>query len=168
MTRGFLRTTWTSRASRLILLPIASRMALERAGRYVFLSVPGRNGLSDLYFGTDFFSELDRPQRWRVRPAASLPASAPGRFGAFPQINIGSTDDSTGIVRLLPDGARRDVFVFFRLQRNEPVRIDEVGRYNAPDFVSCTQGPRASLQTYACSPSTDTVTSTTTSVCSAT
>jgi hypothetical protein len=130
-----------------MLRPIASRMALERVGRYVFLSVPGGNDLSDLYFGTDFFSESDRPQQWRVRPTASLPASPPGRFGAFPQINIGSTDDSIGIVRSLPDGARRNVFVFFgcnEMSRYELMKSDGI-TLQLLFRVRKARGPRCEL-----------------------
>ena len=38
--------------------------------------------MSDLYSGTDLFSELDRLQREKAR-----------LFGGFPQLNIGATDD---------------------------------------------------------------------------
>jgi HSP20 family protein len=47
--------------------------------------------MSDLYSGTDLFSELDRLQREKAR-----------LFGGFPQLNIGATDDSIEIVAFAP------------------------------------------------------------------
>jgi HSP20 family protein len=59
--------------------------------------------MSDLYFGTDLFSELDRLQRQMASAFGGFPSSIrSGRFGAFPQINIGSTDDSIEVVAFAP------------------------------------------------------------------
>jgi HSP20 family protein len=59
--------------------------------------------MSDLYSGTDLFSELDRLQRQMANIFGGFPSSIrSGRFGAFPQINIGSTDDSIEIVAFAP------------------------------------------------------------------
>ncbi|AQH05205.1 heat-shock protein Hsp20 (plasmid) [Burkholderia sp. KK1] len=59
--------------------------------------------MSDLYFGTDLFSELDRLQRQMASAYGGFPSSIrSGRFGAFPQINIGSTDDSIEVVAFAP------------------------------------------------------------------
>ncbi|WP_395408462.1 Hsp20/alpha crystallin family protein [Pseudoduganella sp. UC29_106] len=59
--------------------------------------------MSDLYFGTDLFGELDRLQRQVTSLFGGFPSSIrSGRFGAFPQVNIGSTDDSIEIVAFAP------------------------------------------------------------------
>ncbi|SAK74580.1 heat shock protein Hsp20 [Caballeronia temeraria] len=59
--------------------------------------------MSDLYSGTDLFSEFDRLQRQIASMFGGFPSSIrSGRFGAFPQINIGSTDDSIEVVAFAP------------------------------------------------------------------
>ncbi|WP_250515433.1 Hsp20/alpha crystallin family protein [Caballeronia sp. INDeC2] len=59
--------------------------------------------MSDLYFGSDLLSELDRLQRQMANVFGGLPSSIrSGRANAFPQINIGSTDDSIEIVAFAP------------------------------------------------------------------
>ena len=51
--------------------------------------------MSDLFSGTDLFSEFDRLQRQMDSLFGGFPSSIrSGRFGAFPQVNIGATDDS--------------------------------------------------------------------------
>ena len=59
--------------------------------------------MSDLYFGTDLFSEFDRLQQQMASLFGGFPSSIrSGRSGAFPQVNIGSTDDSIEIVAFAP------------------------------------------------------------------
>jgi HSP20 family protein len=59
--------------------------------------------MSDLFSGTDLFSEFDRLQRQMDSLFGGLPSSIrSGRFGAFPQVNIGTTDDSIEIVVFAP------------------------------------------------------------------
>ena len=59
--------------------------------------------MSDLYFGSDPFSELDRLQQQVSSLFGGYPSSIrSSRFGAFPQVNIGSTDDSIEIVAFAP------------------------------------------------------------------
>ena len=59
--------------------------------------------MSDLYSGTDLFGELDRLQRQMASLFGGFPSSIrSGTFGAFPQVNIGSTDDSLEIVAFAP------------------------------------------------------------------
>jgi HSP20 family protein len=59
--------------------------------------------MSDLYSGTDPFSEFDRLQRQMESLFGGLPSSLrSSRLGAFPQINIGTTDDSIEIVVFAP------------------------------------------------------------------
>ncbi|MFM0341873.1 Hsp20/alpha crystallin family protein [Paraburkholderia fungorum] len=59
--------------------------------------------MSDLYSGTDLFSELDRLQREMASLFGGFPSSIrSGRSGAFPQVNIGATDDSIEIVAFAP------------------------------------------------------------------
>ncbi|MCA8092303.1 Hsp20/alpha crystallin family protein [Burkholderia anthina] len=58
--------------------------------------------MSDLYFGTDLFNELGRLQQM-AQLFGGFPSSIrAGRFGAFPQINIGATDESIEIVAFAP------------------------------------------------------------------
>ena len=59
--------------------------------------------MSDLYSGTDLFSEFDRLQQQIAGLFGGFPSSIrSGRFGAFPQVNIGTTDDSIEIVAFAP------------------------------------------------------------------
>jgi HSP20 family protein len=59
--------------------------------------------MSDLYSGTDLFSEFDRLQRQMASLFGGFPSSIrAGRLGAFPQVNIGTTDDSIEIVVFAP------------------------------------------------------------------
>lgn len=59
--------------------------------------------MSEAFFGTDLFSELDRLQRQMTSLFGGFPSSIrAGRFGAFPAINIGATDDSIEIVAFAP------------------------------------------------------------------
>ena len=59
--------------------------------------------MSDLYFGNDLFSEFDRLQRRIDELFGGFPSSIrSGRFGAFPQVNIGTTDDAIEIVAFAP------------------------------------------------------------------
>jgi HSP20 family protein len=59
--------------------------------------------MSELYSGTDPFSEFDRLQRQMASLFGGFPSSIrAGRLGAFPQINIGATDDSIEIVAFAP------------------------------------------------------------------
>ncbi|KVD59659.1 heat-shock protein Hsp20 [Burkholderia ubonensis] len=59
--------------------------------------------MSDLYFGTDLFSEFDRLQQQMAQLFGGFPSSIrAGRLGAFPQINIGATDESIEIVAFAP------------------------------------------------------------------
>ncbi|KWK73375.1 heat-shock protein Hsp20 [Burkholderia ubonensis] len=70
--------------------------------------------MSDLYFGTDVFSEFDRLHQRMMNLLGGFPFSirASG-FGAFPQVNIGATDDSIEIVAFAPgvDASKLDVSV---------------------------------------------------------
>ncbi|HEY2020168.1 Hsp20/alpha crystallin family protein [Paraburkholderia sp.] len=70
--------------------------------------------MSDFYFGTELFSELDRLQRQMSSLFGGFPASLrSSRFGTFPQINIGTTDDSVEIVAFAPglDAAKLDISI---------------------------------------------------------
>jgi len=59
--------------------------------------------MSDLYFGTDLFGEYERLQRQMAGLLGGFPSSIrSGRLGAFPQVNVGSTDDSIEIVVFAP------------------------------------------------------------------
>ncbi|KVT04086.1 Hsp20/alpha crystallin family protein [Burkholderia ubonensis] len=59
--------------------------------------------MSELYFGTDLFSEFDRLQQQMAQLFGGFPSSIrAGRLGAFPQINIGATDESIEIVAFAP------------------------------------------------------------------
>jgi len=59
--------------------------------------------MSDFYFRSDLFSEFDRLQRQMSSLFGGFPSSIrSGAFGAFPAVNIGSTDDSVEIVAFVP------------------------------------------------------------------
>jgi len=59
--------------------------------------------MSDLLFNTGLFDEFDRLQRQMSSVFGGLPTSIrASRFGTFPQINLGSTDDSIEIVAFAP------------------------------------------------------------------
>lgn len=68
--------------------------------------------MSDAVFGADLFSELDRLQRQMADLFGGFPSSIrSGRFGAFPPVNIGSTDDSIEIVAFAPGLKQEDLEV---------------------------------------------------------
>ncbi|NPT39585.1 Hsp20/alpha crystallin family protein [Paraburkholderia xenovorans] len=59
--------------------------------------------MSDLYFGNDLLSEFDRFQRQIDELFRGFPSSIRSvRRGAFPQVNIGVTDDTVEIVAFAP------------------------------------------------------------------
>ncbi|MFL9989372.1 Hsp20/alpha crystallin family protein [Paraburkholderia sediminicola] len=59
--------------------------------------------MSELYSGTDLFSDFDRLQQQMASLFGGFPSSIrAGRLGAFPQVNIGTTDDSIEIVAFAP------------------------------------------------------------------
>ncbi len=101
--------------------------------------------MSDLYFGTDLFSEFDRLHQRMMNLVGGFPFSirASG-FGAFPQVNIGATDDSIEIVAFAPsvEPSKLDVFVENGLLtisgEREPVgpqESDEVRTYAQERFA---------------------------------
>ncbi|TAL55688.1 Hsp20/alpha crystallin family protein [Pandoraea sp.] len=70
--------------------------------------------MNDFYFGTDLLSEFDRLQQQMASLFGGFPSSIRAtRFGAFPQINIGTTDDSIEIIAFAPgiDPASLDVSI---------------------------------------------------------
>lgn len=68
--------------------------------------------MSDTVFGADLFSELDRLQRQMADLFGGFPSSIrSGRFGAFPPVNIGATDDSIEIVAFAPGIKQQDLEV---------------------------------------------------------
>jgi len=59
--------------------------------------------MSDLYFGADLFSEFERLQKQMTGLLGGFPSSIrSGRLGAFPQVNVGSTDESIEIIVFAP------------------------------------------------------------------
>jgi len=59
--------------------------------------------MSELFFGSDLFEEVDRLHRQMASVFSGLPSSIrASRFGTYPQIDIGSTDDSVEIVVFAP------------------------------------------------------------------
>ncbi|WCM18744.1 Hsp20/alpha crystallin family protein [Paraburkholderia bryophila] len=70
--------------------------------------------MSDLYSGTSLSSEFDRLQRQMASLFGGFPSSIrAGNSGAFPQINIGATDDAIEIVAFAPgiDAAAFDLSI---------------------------------------------------------
>jgi HSP20 family protein len=69
--------------------------------------------MSDLYFGADLFREFDRLHQQMMNTLGGFPFSIRASGGAFPQINIGATDDSIEIVAFAPgvDPSKLDVAV---------------------------------------------------------
>jgi len=70
--------------------------------------------MSDLFFNTDLFGEVDRLQRQVANLFNAFPASLrASRAGTFPPVNIGSSDDSIEIVAFAPglDPAQIDVSI---------------------------------------------------------
>ncbi|SAK56644.1 Hsp20/alpha crystallin family protein [Caballeronia ptereochthonis] len=70
--------------------------------------------MSDAFIGPDLFSELDRLQQQMSSLFGGLPTSLRStRVGTFPQINIGSTEDTVEIVAFAPglDTGKLDVSV---------------------------------------------------------
>ncbi|WP_175821175.1 Hsp20/alpha crystallin family protein [Burkholderia sp. BCC0419] len=74
--------------------------------------------MSDIFYPSDLLAEFDRLQRQMAGVFTGFPASlrAP-RPGAFPPVNIGSTDDTVEIVAFAPglDPAKIDISVDRRL-----------------------------------------------------
>lgn len=59
--------------------------------------------MSDFYFRGDLFSELDRMQRQMSSLYGNFPSSIrSSRADAFPQLNIGSTEDAIHVVAFAP------------------------------------------------------------------
>ncbi|WP_423193601.1 Hsp20/alpha crystallin family protein [Cupriavidus sp. H18C2] len=59
--------------------------------------------MNDFLFGNALFSEIDRVQRQMAGLMGGFPSSLrASRQGAFPQLNIGATDDSVEIVAFAP------------------------------------------------------------------
>lgn len=70
--------------------------------------------MSDVYFGTDLFGELDRLQRQMSGLFGGFPSSLrSSRSGTFPLINIGTTADTIEIVAFAPgvDPAKLDISI---------------------------------------------------------
>ncbi|SEF02029.1 HSP20 family protein [Burkholderia sp. WP9] len=70
--------------------------------------------MSDLYFGTELFNELDRLQRQMSNLFGGFPSSLrSSRVGTFPPINIGTTDDTIEIVAFAPgiDASKLDISI---------------------------------------------------------
>ncbi|BCG05422.1 heat-shock protein Hsp20 (plasmid) [Paraburkholderia sp. PGU19] len=70
--------------------------------------------MGDVYFGTDLFSNLDRLQRQMSSLFGGYSSSLrSSRFGTFPHINIGTTDDTVEVVAFAPgvDPAKLDISV---------------------------------------------------------
>ena len=70
--------------------------------------------MSDLYFRTDLFGELDRLQRQMSGLFEGFPSSLrSSRMGTFPHINVGTTDSTFEIVAFAPgvDPAKLDMSI---------------------------------------------------------
>lgn len=100
--------------------------------------------MSDLFSGADLFSELDRLQRQMDSLFGGFPSSIrSGRFGAFPQVNIGATDDAIEIIAFAPGLKAADI----------DVSIDKglliISGERKPPRVVADDDPRDDTRTYA-------------------
>jgi len=90
--------------------------------------------MSDLYSGTDLFGEFARLQRQMDTFFGRFPSSLrSSRVGAFPQINIGTTDDSMEIVAFVP-GLTPSEPINGERQRVVPKRSGEIRTYAQERF----------------------------------
>jgi HSP20 family protein len=95
--------------------------------------------MSDLFFSTDIFNDIDRLQRQFANLFANMPTSLrASRVGTFPAVNIGSTDESIEIVAFAPglDPTQIDVSIDNGLlilsgerKRVQPERADDTRTY---------------------------------------
>jgi HSP20 family protein len=103
------------RALRVSTLFVCGRAnGLERVCRFFSPPPEEKATMSDLYFGTDLFSELDRLQRQMSTLFGGFPSSLrSSRLGTFPPINIGTTDDTIEIVAFAPgvDASKLDISI---------------------------------------------------------
>ncbi|CAM2153061.1 HSP20 family protein [Pararobbsia alpina] len=70
--------------------------------------------MSDLYFGTDLFDEFDRLHRRMSGAFGGFPTSLRStQNGAFPHINVGTTDESIEVVAFAPgiDSSKLEVTI---------------------------------------------------------
>jgi HSP20 family protein len=102
------------------------------------------------YFpGSDIFQELERIQQQLFGPVEGLPASLrAARYGAFPPVNVGTTDDSVEIVAFIPGMKKEDVEVTIdngvlsiKGQRSRPQRSSssEIRAYAQERFTGSFQ-----------------------------
>lgn len=95
--------------------------------------------MSDLYFGADLFSEFDRLHRQMTNLFGGIPSSIrASRLGAFPPLNIGTTEDSIEIVVFAPGMRAADFDVHVRhdaslddFTKLKPVFVKENGTVTA-------------------------------------
>ncbi|GJH17532.1 Hsp20/alpha crystallin family protein [Caballeronia novacaledonica] len=95
--------------------------------------------MSDVYFGTDFFADLERMQRQLSGLFDGLPSSLRSTsVGTFPRINVGSTDDSIEIVAFAPgiDPSQLDITVDKGMLSIAGRRALPDGHEEAPDAAS--------------------------------
>ncbi|RKP55670.1 Hsp20/alpha crystallin family protein [Pararobbsia silviterrae] len=70
--------------------------------------------MSSLYYGTDLLNEFDRLQRHLSTVFGGAPTSLRStQAGAYPAVNVGSTDDSIEVVAFVPgiDPSKLDVSI---------------------------------------------------------
>ena len=70
--------------------------------------------MSEFYFGTGLFDEVERLQRQVAHAFNGRPSSIrSGRAGTFPSVNVGSTDEAVEIVAFVPgvDPSQIDVSI---------------------------------------------------------
>lgn len=101
--------------------------------------------MNDLFSGTNLFNEIDRLPQQMASLFGNLPASLrASRFGAFPAVNIGSTDDSIEIIAFAPglNPAQIDVSIDNGLltisgerQRMRPDHADDTRTYTQERFA---------------------------------
>jgi HSP20 family protein len=87
----------------------------EGAERYALACIRHQERtMNEFYFGTGLFDEVERLQRQVAHAFNGRPSSIRSdRAGAFPSVNVGSTDDAVEIIAFVPgvDPAQIDVSI---------------------------------------------------------
>jgi HSP20 family protein len=77
-----------------------------------FVGTFRENTMNRYFPGSDVFQELERIQQQLFGSSDGLPANLrAARYGAFPSINVGTTDDSIEVVAFIPGMRKEEIEV---------------------------------------------------------